>query len=90
MVDIPQCGKSGQIWINNIWKVGGDPLQITLNQPQESLIAHGSNFAIAPQQPHLEYVTLIEQLCQRLNTQDAKELRMEVNSILRYSHHLKI
>ena len=39
-----------------------------------------------PKAPHLEYITAIESACQKLDHQEAEELRANVNRILRCSH----
>ena len=36
--------------------------------------------------PHLEYITCIESACQKLDHQDAEELRADINRVLRSSH----
>ena len=42
---------------------------------------------VTPRQPpNLEYITAIEAACTKLSQQDAKELRADINRVLRYSH----
>ena len=37
-----------------------------LSQAQETLLAKGPNYAVAPKIPHLEYITSEELACQKL------------------------
>ena len=56
-------------------------------QAQESLLSKGPNFAIAPKNPpNLDYITAKETACQKLSSQDAEELRADINGLLRKSH----
>ena len=57
-----------------------------LTQAQESLLSKGPNFAIASNPPILEYITAIETAFQKLNTEDAEELRADINGLLRKSY----
>ena len=58
-----------------------------LTQSQESLSSKGLNYAIAPKNPpNLDYITTIDTACQKLNIQDAEELRADINGLLRKSH----
>ena len=58
-----------------------------LTQSQESLLSKGPNYAITPENsPNLDYITAIETACQKLNNQDAEELRADINGLLRKSH----
>ena len=70
-LDDPSCG-----WIKNLSYI----------KPRGPL-AEEPNYSIAPRHPpHLEYVTAIESACQKLNQQDAEELRTDINGVLRSSH----
>ena len=63
---------------------------IPLTKEQESLLAHGPNFAITPKKPPLgEYISNIERMCQSLDTNTAEELRSEFYRVLRQPHQLK-
>ena len=58
---------------------------VPLTKDQESLLAHGPNFAVAPQRPpYGEYIKAIETACQSLDPNSAEELRSVVYSILRH------
>ena len=55
-----------------------------LTPAQRSVLAKGPNFVVAPKQPpNLEYITAIEAACTKLSQQDAKELRADINRVLR-------
>ena len=55
-----------------------------LTEAQESLLAHGPNFAIVPRElTVLEYITSIESTCQQLQQGKAEELRGEIKAILK-------
>ena len=63
---------------------------IPLTKEQESLLAHGTNFAITPKKcPLGEYISNIEKACQSLDTNITEELRSEVYRVLRQCHQLK-
>ena len=63
---------------------------IPLTKEQESLLAHGPNFAISPRKPPLgDYILNIERACQSLDTNMAEELRSEVYRVLRKPCQLK-
>ena len=50
---------------------------IPLTKEQESLLAHGPNFAITPKKPPVgDYITNIEKVCQSLDTNVAEELEI--------------
>ena len=54
---------------------------------QRSVLAKGPNFVVSPRQPpKLEYITAIEAACTKLSQQDAEELRVDINRVLRSSH----
>ena len=58
-----------------------------LTPTQRSILAKGPNFVITPRHPpNLEYITAIEAACTKLSQQDAKELRADINWVLRSSH----
>ena len=60
-----------------------------LSQAKESLLSKGPNYVVAPN-PHLEYITSIESACQKLDHQEAEEIKANINRILRSSHLLKL
>ena len=63
---------------------------IPLTKEQDSLLAHGPNFAITPKRPPLgEYISNIEKACQSLDTNTTEELRSEVYRVLRTPHQFK-
>ena len=55
-------------------------------QVQESLLSKGPNYVVAPKTPPLEYITDIESAYQKLQHQEAEELRADVNRVLRSYH----
>ena len=58
-----------------------------LTKAQRSVLAKGPNYAVSPKHPpNLEYITAIEAACTKLSQQDAKELRADINWVLRASH----
>ena len=57
---------------------------VPLTPAQESLLSKGPNFAPAPlNPPNMEFISAIESVCQKLSDQDAQELRVETNCLLR-------
>ena len=70
---------------NNKWVINISNTPCT--QAQESLLSKGPYYAIAPKNaPNLEYITAIEIACQKLNNQDAEELRADINGLLKKLH----
>ena len=66
-------------WVTNLSKT-------TLTKGQESLLAKGPHFAVAPYNiPSTDYITAVESICHNLKDQDAQELRVNINSLLRRS-----
>ena len=64
-------------WVRNISKT-------PLTQVQETLLAHGPNFVIAPKEPPTtEYIVAIEKACLRLPSGKVEELRGEVKAIMK-------
>ena len=64
-------------WVINLSK-------IPLTKPQQSVLAKGPNFAIAPNKPlNVDYTTAIESVCHKLTHQDAEELRTDINILHR-------
>ena len=58
-----------------------------MTQAQRFVLAKGPNFAVSPRHPpYLEYITVIESACTKLSQQDTKELRADINQVLRSSH----
>ena len=57
---------------------------IPLTEAQESLLAHGPNYAVVPKHPPtIEIITAIERTCQNMAKGEEEELRGEVKAILR-------
>ena len=55
-----------------------------LTVAQESLLAHGPNYAVVLRGPPIvECVTAVEQVCQKLTPGEAEELRVKVKAILK-------
>ena len=70
---------------NNKWVINLSKPSLT--KVQESLLAKGPNFALAPSSiPRTEYITVVESICSKLKEQEAQERRAEVNSLLRRAH----
>ena len=58
-----------------------------LTKAQRSVLAKSPNFVVSPKHPpNIEYITAIEAACTKLSKQDAKELRANINQVLRASH----
>ena len=73
--------------INQNKKWGINLSSTPLTPTQEVLLAHGPNFAVKPPNlPILEYITSIELAYQRVNTNEAEELRADIHKALRHSH----
>ena len=64
-------------WVKNL-------SEVPLTEAQVSLLAHGTNFAIAPRNLPLEYITAVEQACLNLEPHNAEELRAEIRRALRH------
>ena len=65
-------------WVINLSDVPLTPMQ-------EAVLAHGPNFPVTPKNlPIIEYITSLENACQKLNTNTAEELRSEVYRALRH------
>ena len=63
---------------------------VPLTPKQESLLAKGPNFALAPlNHPNVEFISAIELVCQNLLNQDFQELRVETNDLPRKAKALK-
>ena len=70
---------------NNKWVINLSNSSLT--QAKESLLSKGPNYVIVPKRlPNLDNITAIETACQKLNNQDAEELRAEIKALLRKSH----
>ena len=64
--------------------MGHQPLPGPLTNDQLSLLQKGPNFAITPKYPPLDaYITATEVAAAKLNTQEADELRADVNRLLK-------
>ena len=62
-----------------------------LTEVEESLLAHGPNFTVAPRHPqHLEYITAIEIMCHKFDNKGYFEVKMDINRILIRSDQQKI
>ena len=73
----PETSNITKKWVINL-------SSIPLTQEQESLLAPGPNFVVAPQRPpYGEYITSIEKACQSLDSNTSEELRSEVYRVLR-------
>ena len=67
----------------NKWVIN---LSITPLPKPRSLCYQRTQLCGAPQASHLEYITPIVSACQKLENQEAEELRANVNRILRSAH----
>ena len=57
---------------------------VPLTPAQESLLAKGPTFALAPLNPPIvEFISAIESVCQKLSDQDVQDLRVETSCLLR-------
>ena len=64
-------------WVANLPK-------IHLTQAQQSVLAKGPNFAIAPNKPlNVDYILVIDSVCHKLTDQDSEGLRVDINTLLR-------
>ena len=71
----PNCNSSK--WVKSLSKT-------SLTKAQESLLAKGPNFALAPSNiPSTDYITAVEAIYNKLKEQEAQELRADVNSLFR-------
>ena len=51
------------------------------------MLAKGPTYVVTPRHPpKLEYITAIESMCTKLSQQEVKELRSNINRVLRASH----
>ena len=70
--------------------MGNKSVQYPLTQEQESLLAHGPNFAVTiPKTTPGEYFIAIEIACQSLDANTVEELRADIYRVLRLPHQLK-
>ena len=68
--------KNHNRWVINLSKT-------PLAKGQESLLAKGPNFAIAPNNIHnVDYIAAVESMCHRLKEEDQGALRANINSLL--------
>ena len=59
----------------------------TLTKAEESLLAHGPNFAVASRHTlYLDYIKAIETLCHKHNHQVADDVRSGMNRVLKGSY----
>ena len=71
-----------QVEINNKWVIKLSKTPLT--KAQQSVLAKGPNFAIAPNKiSNEDYITAIESVCHKLKEKDTGELRVDINSLLR-------
>ena len=71
-----QASSSNKKWVINLSNT-------SLTPAQESLLAKGPNFAIAPQSSYVEYIAAIGSVCHKLTDQDVQEIRVDMNALLR-------
>ena len=58
-----------------------------LTQAQRSLLAREPNYMVTPSHPSdLEYTTDMQSVCTKLSQQEVKEIRADINKVLRASH----
>ena len=70
-------------WVINLSKA-------ELTPAQKAVLAKGPNYAISPINiPNLEYITVIETIGQKLKEDDASELKVDRNAILKKDKHPK-
>ena len=75
---------TGHTCINHMGKWVINLSKTPLSKEQLSLLQKGPNFAIIPKYPPIKaYITAIEQASSKLPTQEADELRSDVNRILK-------
>ena len=64
--------------VNNKWVINSS--NTPLNPAQESLLSKGPNYAVAPgNPPNVDYIAVMETVCQKLMDQDVEELRTDIN-----------
>ena len=64
-------------WVINLSKTN-------LTEAQKAVLANGPNYFITPNHiPNVEYITVVESMCPKLKEDDAMELRLDMNSLLR-------
>ena len=66
--------------------MGNQFVQHPINPVPGVLIIKRTQLCNGPKAPHLENITAIEPACQKLEHQEAEELRADDNRILRSSH----
>ena len=67
---------------NNKWVINLS--SISLTEAQKSVLAKGPNYSITPKYiPNVEYITAVESMCSKLKEEEAMELRLDVNMLLR-------
>ena len=54
-----------------------------LSPAQETVLAHGPNFAVTPKTPFQEYITAVEVACQSLKPSEADEFRADIARVLK-------
>ena len=64
-------------WVINFSKTN-------LTEAQKAVLAKGHNYSITPNHlPNVEYITAVESTCPKLKEDDAMELRLDINLLLR-------
>ena len=67
---------------NNKWVINLSKTRLT--ESQQAVLGKGPNYAITPSHiPNVDYITAIESMCPKLKEDDAMELRLDINSLLR-------
>ena len=68
--------------INNKWVINLSSSSLT--EGQKSVFAKGSNYSLTPKFiPNVDYITAVETMCSKLKEEEAMELRLDVNVLLR-------
>ena len=74
---ILEGGKYNNKWVIKLSK-------ISLTEAQKAVLSKGLNYAITHSYiPNVDYITAIESMCPKLREDDAMELRLDINSLLR-------
>ena len=68
--------------INNKWVINLS--SISLTEWQKSVLAKGPHYSLTPKFiPNVDYITAMETMCLKLKEEEAIELRLDVNALLR-------
>ena len=61
-----------------------------LTEGQKSILAKGPNFSIMPKYiPNMDYITAVKFICSKLKEEDAMDLWLDINALLRKVKALK-